>query len=71
MSATTELIRELIATGLTQTEIGRQTGIPQPRLSRWLAGDTPAGADDALRLHALRDSLRKPPLSPESVAVHG
>ena len=57
MSATTELIRALVRAGLSQSEISRRTGIPQPRLSRWQAGETPESADDALRLKALHDSL--------------
>lgn len=39
--------------GLSQSEIARQTGIPQPRVSRWGSGDVAAGADDALKLVAL------------------
>lgn len=57
MSKTTELIRSLIAKGLSQIEISRRTGIPQPRLSRWQGGETPAGADDALKLAALDREL--------------
>ena len=38
---------------LSQTEISRRTGIPQPRLSRWEAGEMPGAADDALTLAAL------------------
>lgn len=43
--------------GLSQTEIAKRTGIPQPRLSRWESGDVPAGADDALRLKALHEQV--------------
>lgn len=50
MSATTELIKRLRAAGLTQTEISRRTGIPQPRISRWEGGAAPVCADDALAL---------------------
>lgn len=53
MSTTTELIRQLKAKGLTQTDIAKRTGIPQPRLSKWANGRVPAGADDALKLLAL------------------
>lgn len=53
MSSTTELIKRLRERGMTQTEISRRTGIPQPRLSRWESGDVPDSADDALRLAAL------------------
>lgn len=57
MSATTTLIRELRALGLSQSEIARRTKIPQPRLSRWEAGEAPDSADDALKLHALHSEL--------------
>ena len=57
MGATTELIRALRATGLTQSEIARRTGIPQPRLSRWENDEAPDSADDALKLHALHAEL--------------
>lgn len=50
MSSTTDLIRRLRASGLSQSEISRRTGIPQPRISRWESGEAPTGADDALRL---------------------
>lgn len=58
MSGTTDLVRRIRARGLTQTEIERRTGIPQPRLSRWEAGkEVPVGADDALRLAHLEAEL--------------
>jgi predicted XRE-type DNA-binding protein len=56
MSETAALIRKLQQSGLTQTAIGAMTGIPQPRLSRWAAGEVPASVDDALKLKALCDS---------------
>jgi transcriptional regulator with XRE-family HTH domain len=57
MSATTDIIRALRAAGLTQVEISRRTQIPQPRISRWEAGETPDSADDALKLQALHAEL--------------
>lgn len=57
MSAATELVRALRALGLSQSEIARRTNIPQPRLSRWQAGEAPASADDALKLQALHAEL--------------
>ena len=38
---------------LSQSEIARRTGIAQSKISRWEAGDIPAGASDALKLIAL------------------
>lgn len=43
--------------GLSQAEISRRTGIPQPRISRWGSGDVAAGADDALKLMALASEV--------------
>jgi transcriptional regulator with XRE-family HTH domain len=56
-SRISEFIHELMASGLSQSEIGRRAGIPQPRISRWASGDVPVGADDALRLQELRNSV--------------
>lgn len=53
---TAKIIQRLRAFGLTQTEISRRTGIPQPRLSKWGNGAVPNHVDDALRLAEL---LRK------------
>jgi transcriptional regulator with XRE-family HTH domain len=57
MSETTDLIQRLRASGLSQSEIARRSGIPQPRLSRWEAGQVPDAADDALKLAALVAAL--------------
>ena len=60
MSKVAELIRGMRQNdGLSQSEIARQTGIPQPRLSRWESGDVAAGADDALKLMELAARLKK------------
>jgi transcriptional regulator with XRE-family HTH domain len=53
MSKTIDIIRRLRALPMTQAEISRKTGIPQPRVCRWEAGNIPVGADDALRLQDL------------------
>ena len=54
MSATQDLIRVLRdGFKLSQSEIARLTEIPQPRLSRWEAGEVPHSADGALKLQAL------------------
>lgn len=54
---TQALLKRLRARNLSQSEISRRTGISQPKLSRWEAGETSAGADDALRLKALEEEL--------------
>lgn len=69
MSATTDLLASLVALGLTQTEIARRTGIPQPRLSRWLNGEAPDSADDALTLHCLHAELTGPQATEPSKAA--
>ena len=61
MSETTEVIKRLRGRGLSQSEISRRTGIPQPRLSRWEGGEVPDAADDALKLRALDESLPPEP----------
>lgn len=65
-SATQALIKRLRARHLTQSEISRRTGIPQPRLSRWESGDVAAGADDALKLQALEDELAAAPTATDT-----
>lgn len=42
---------------LSQAEIARRTGIAQSKISRWEAGDVPAGALDALKLVELAGGL--------------
>jgi predicted transcriptional regulator len=69
MPTTTDLIRSMRATGMSQTEIARRAGIPQPRISRWEAGWAPDSADDALRLKALHDEIVGPMLI-EPVGSH-
>lgn len=60
MSKVSELIRGMRQKdGLSQSEISRQTGIPQPRISRWESGDVAAGADDALKLMDLAAKLKR------------
>jgi transcriptional regulator with XRE-family HTH domain len=55
-SATQAMLRRL-RQRYGQTELARLTGIPQPRLSRWEAGDVPVGADDALKLREFEQAL--------------
>ena len=45
---------------LSQSEIARRTGIAQSKISRWEAGDVPAGASDALRLIELAAEIDSP-----------
>lgn len=53
MNTATDIIKSLRSKGLSQSEIARQAGIPQSRISRWESGKAPVGANDALRLVAL------------------
>jgi len=59
MSKITEIIKQLRSSpfSLSQMEIERRTGISQSRISRWENGDVAAGADDALKLVALYESI--------------
>lgn len=56
MSKTSDLIRELRLIPMSQSEISRRTGIPQPRISRWESSGAPQSADDALKV---ADLLRR------------
>lgn len=53
MKTATEILNALKEAGLSQMEISRQSGIPQPRISRWQKGCVPVGANDALRLMSM------------------
>jgi transcriptional regulator with XRE-family HTH domain len=64
---TTSILTRLRESGLSQCEISRRTGIPQPRLSRWSAGQYPEGANDILVLAALADEVS--PLPPGAEAT--
>lgn len=57
MSKISTMIKAMRDAGLTQSEISRRTRIPQPRLSRWEAGEVPNSASDALELQSLHDEL--------------
>lgn len=69
-----DLILRLRASGLTQSEISRRTGISQPKLSRWEAGKVPASVVDAIRLSQLADEVRQASAAsggPELVGTDG
>ncbi|RYD63614.1 MAG: XRE family transcriptional regulator [Verrucomicrobiaceae bacterium] len=51
------ILSRIRESGLTQMEISKRTGIPQPRLSRWEAGNAPSSANDALALLTLAENL--------------
>ena len=57
MSQTAELIKRIRALGLSQSEIARRTGIPQPRVSRWENSSDPLVLDDVLKLAELERQL--------------
>lgn len=54
---TKDILLAIRALGMTQAEIARRTGIPQPRLSRWESGEVPKTADDSLALADLHKRL--------------
>jgi len=58
MSAQDALLA-LRASGLTQTEIAKRTGIPQCRISRWEGGAVPPAADDGLKLVRLLAGMKR------------
>jgi transcriptional regulator with XRE-family HTH domain len=64
---TTALIGRLLSAGLTQAEIARRAGIPQPRLSKWTRGQAPKSADDALALIRLEEAVTRGPVSPDAL----
>lgn len=55
-SPAADLLRSL-RKRLSQTEISRRTGIPQPTLSRWETGGVPDASDDTMRLVQLAAEL--------------
>lgn len=58
MSQTAALIKRIREDHkLSQSEIARRTGIPQPRISRWENSAEPLIADDALKLADLERQL--------------
>lgn len=67
MQSTNDILKSLRESGMSQSEIARRTGIPQPRISRWERGAPPVGADDALKLAQLWRELR-PDARPELAA---
>lgn len=58
MTSTSNIIKRLRKLGLSQADISMQTGIPQPRLSRWEAGRAPIAAEDSLKLLALARKMQ-------------
>jgi len=54
-----QILKELRSRGMSQSELSRLTGIPQPRISRWESGDVPDSANDSLALLAI---LRNEPM---------
>lgn len=57
MSQMNVILGRLRSARLSQAEISRRTGIPQPRLSKWWNGRAPRSADDVLALARLAAEL--------------
>lgn len=53
------LIEKIQATGMRQSQISRETGIPQPRLCRWAAGKAPSAASDGIKLLKLSTKIER------------
>lgn len=53
------LIEKIQATGMRQSQISRETGIPQPRLCRWAAGKAPDAAADGIKLLKLSAKIAR------------
>lgn len=54
---------------LSQSEIARRTGIAQSKISRWEAGEVPAGVADALKLIELAREITA--ATPAQEVAHG
>ncbi|WP_018991286.1 helix-turn-helix domain-containing protein [Aromatoleum toluclasticum] len=59
MTTVQDTILKLRQRGLSQSEIGRAVGIPQPRISRWESGDVPDPVEDGLRLVEFLNRLER------------
>jgi transcriptional regulator with XRE-family HTH domain len=68
MDSASDIIKALRLAGFSQSEIARQTGISQPRVSRWEGGEGSDSADDALKLLRLYTKVCKTkPVKPAKV----
>ena len=56
-----EILRALLASGMTQAEVARAVKMHQPTICRWANGAAPDSADRALALQALLVSRRPAP----------
>lgn len=52
---------KLLRGTLSQSEIARRTGIAQSKISRWEAGEVPAGVSDAMKLIELAREITDAP----------
>lgn len=59
MDKVSELLKRVFDAGLTQSEVARQTQIPQPRISKWAAGMAGRSANDALVLREYAERLER------------
>jgi len=60
-----DFVRELISSGMTQVEIAKRTGIPQPTISKVVRGDV---ADVLSRTYRTLERLHREVVKPESQA---
>lgn len=53
------LIEKIQSSGMRQSQISRETGIPQPRLCRWASGKAPDAASDGIKLAKLAAKIER------------
>lgn len=60
-----KIVNRILDTGITQVQLSKISGVPQPRLSRWASGKTPKAADQLLKLKKFADKVAPEPDKPE------
>ncbi|MBK6906532.1 MAG: hypothetical protein IPH08_05440 [Rhodocyclaceae bacterium] len=53
----TTMLKVILDSGIKQIQIEAETGIPQPRISRWANGDVCAAVNDALVIQQIYEKV--------------
>lgn len=53
----TSMLKTILDSGVTQTSISADTGIPQPRISRWASGDVPDSVNDVMVIQQIYEKV--------------